>query len=88
MLCKCRIFAICSCVNFNLIFLLTDGGPKMVGGTGIAGETDILVSYTFNLAFRNSGADYGLASAIATILFLIVGVLAWINLKKTQEKIS
>jgi len=71
--------------NFNLIYLLTGGGPKMVGGTGIAGDTDILVTYTFNLAFRNSGADYGLASAIATVLFLIVGSLAWINLKAANR---
>ena len=71
--------------NFNLIYLLTGGGPPMVGGTGIAGETDILVTYTFNLAFRNSGADYGLASAIATLLFVIVGTLAWVNLKKTSK---
>ncbi|WFB37610.1 maltose ABC transporter permease MalF [Kiritimatiellota bacterium B12222] len=74
--------------NFNLIFLLTGGSPKMVGGAGIAGETDILVTYTFNLAFKNSGADYGLASAIATILFVIVGILAWLNLKKTQGSAS
>jgi maltose/maltodextrin transport system permease protein len=66
--------------NFNLIYLLTAGGPKMVGG-GIAGETDLLVNYTFNIAFRDSGTDYGLASAIATLLFLMVGFLAWMNLK-------
>ena len=66
--------------NFNLIYLLTAGGPKMVEG-GIAGETDLLVSYTFNLAFRDSGRNYGLASAIATLLFIIVGLLGWINLK-------
>jgi maltose/maltodextrin transport system permease protein len=66
--------------NFNLIYLLTAGGPKMVGG-GIAGETDLLVNYTFNIAFRDSGTNYGLASAIATLLFLVVGLLAWINLK-------
>ncbi|MDF3130073.1 maltose ABC transporter permease MalF [Kiritimatiellaeota bacterium B1221] len=74
--------------NFNLIYLLTAGRPRMVGGSGIAGETDILVTYTFNLAFKNSGADYGLASAIATILFVIVGILAWLNLKKTQGSAS
>ena len=65
--------------NFNLIFLLTAGGPQMVGGN--AGETDLLVTYTFNIAFRDSGTNYGLASAIATLLFIIVGALAWINLK-------
>jgi maltose/maltodextrin transport system permease protein len=70
--------------NFNLIYLLTAGGPKMVGG-GIAGETDLLVNYTFNIAFRDSGTNYGLASAIATLLFLIVGFLAWINLKLGEK---
>jgi len=69
--------------NFNnllVVYLLTGGGPKMVGG-GIAGETDLLVTFTYNLAFRDSGTNYGLASAVATLLFIIVGTLAWINLR-------
>ncbi|MGA7212974.1 MAG: maltose ABC transporter permease MalF [Terrimicrobiaceae bacterium] len=73
--------------NFNLIYLLTGGGPKMVGG-GIAGETDLLVNYTFNIAFRDSGTNYGLASAIATVLFFIVGFLSWINLKLTRSRVK
>jgi len=73
--------------NFNLIYLLTAGGPKMVGG-GIAGDTDLLVNYTFNIAFRDSGTNYGLASAIATLLFMIVGVLAWINLKLSGRNVK
>jgi maltose/maltodextrin transport system permease protein len=73
--------------NFNLIYLLTAGGPKMVGG-GIAGETDLLVNYTFNIAFRDSGTNYGLASAIATLLFLMVGFLAWINLKLSTKNVK
>jgi maltose/maltodextrin transport system permease protein len=70
--------------NFNLIFLLTGGGPQMVGGNG--GETDLLVTYTFNIAFRDSGTNYGLASAIATLLFILVGALAWVNLRFTARK--
>ncbi len=73
--------------NFNLVFLLTGGGPKMVGG-GTAGQTDLLVTYTFNLAFRDSGANYGLASAIATLLFLLVGSLAWLNLRLGGQKVK
>ena len=73
--------------NFNLIYLLTAGGPKMVGG-GIAGETDLLVNYTFNIAFRDSGTNYGLASAIATVLFVIVGLLAWTNLKLSGRNVK
>ena len=70
--------------NFNLIFLLTAGGPQMVGGN--AGETDLLVTYTFNIAFRDSGTNFGLASAIATLLFILVGFLSWINLRLTAGK--
>ena len=71
--------------NFALIYLLTAGAPRMPGG-GIAGETDILVTYTYNLAFRDAGANYGLASAIATLLFFIVGTLSWINLRFTLRR--
>ena len=70
--------------NFNLIFLLTAGGPQMVGGN--AGETDLLVTYTFNIAFRDSGTNFGLASAIATLLFILVGALSWINLKLSARQ--
>jgi maltose/maltodextrin transport system permease protein len=72
--------------NFNLIYLLTAGGPQMVGGN--AGETDLLVTYTYNIAFLDSGTNYGLASAIATLLFLLVGCLAWINLRVTRKKVK
>ena len=73
--------------NFTLVYLLTTGGPRMVGG-GIAGETDLLVTYTFNLAFRDTGTNYGLASAIATLLFVIVGALAWFNLRLSARKVT
>jgi maltose/maltodextrin transport system permease protein len=72
--------------NFTLVYLLTGGGPRMMGG-GIAGETDLLVTYTFNLAFRDSGTNYGLASAIATLLFFIVGSLAWVNLRLSAKNV-
>jgi maltose/maltodextrin transport system permease protein len=73
--------------NFSLVYLLTAGGPRMIGG-GIAGETDLLVTYTFNLAFRDSGTNYGLASAIATLLFFIVGALAWVNLRLSARTVK
>ena len=74
--------------NFNnlvLIALLTDGAPDMINATTPAGATDILVSYTFRIAFGSYGQDYGLASAIATVIFLMVGVIAWVNLKATRK---
>jgi maltose/maltodextrin transport system permease protein len=69
--------------NFTLVYLLTAGGPQMVGGN--AGETDLLVTYTYNIAFLDSGTNYGLVGAIATLLFILVGFLAWINLRVTAN---
>jgi maltose/maltodextrin transport system permease protein len=67
--------------NFVMIYLLTSGGPNMIGTTEPAGYTDLLVSYTYRIAFEGSGGqDFGLASAIATLIFLLVGALALINL--------
>ena len=77
--------------NFNnlvLIALLTGGGPNIIGATVPAGATDILVSYTFRMAFGQYGQDYGLASAIATFIFLIVGTIAWVNLRVTRRMVE
>lgn len=67
--------------NFLLIYLLTGGGPDIVGSTVLAGETDILVSYTFRIAFQDAGKNFGYASAIATVIFIIVAVISYLNLR-------
>jgi maltose/maltodextrin transport system permease protein len=71
--------------NFVMIYLLTEGGPNMIGVSEPAGYTDLLVSYTYRIAFEGSGTqDFGLASAIATLIFLLVGGLALLNLRFTK----
>ncbi|CAG9298020.1 maltose ABC transporter permease MalF [Celerinatantimonas diazotrophica] len=71
--------------NFVLIQLLTNGGPDRLGTTTPAGYTDLLVSYTYRIAFEGSGGqDFGLAAAISTVIFLLVGALAVINLKASH----
>ncbi|EGA68694.1 maltose transporter membrane protein [Vibrio sinaloensis DSM 21326] len=71
--------------NFVLIQLLTQGGPNMIGTSEPAGYTDLLVSYTYRIAFEGGGGqDFGLASAIATLIFLLVGGLALLNLRFTK----
>ncbi|WP_411705227.1 maltose ABC transporter permease MalF [Edaphovirga cremea] len=71
--------------NFVLIQLLTNGGPDMIGTTTPAGYTDLLVSYTYRIAFEGGGGqDFGLAAAIATLIFLLVGALAILNLKVSK----
>lgn len=71
--------------NFVMIQLLTQGGPNRIGTSEPAGYTDLLVSYTYRIAFEGAGGqDFGLASAIATLIFLLVGALALLNLRFTK----
>ncbi len=68
--------------NFNnivLILLLTTGGPDIPGTIIPAGQTDILGSFTFRMAFMDSGQQFGLAGAITLIIFLVVTVIAYAN---------
>jgi len=70
--------------NFNnlaLIELLTEGAPDFLDTEVPAGATDLLASYTYRIAFRDSGQHYALACAISTIIFVIVVALAVVNLR-------
>ena len=69
--------------NFNVIFLLTEGGP-FTPDSPTPGGTDILISYTIRLAFGAGGAQFGFASAIAVLLFLITGVIAAVQFRFTR----
>ncbi len=64
--------------NFAIIELMTKGGPR--NPADIAGQTDILISYTYRLAFGGTkGVDYGFASAITIFIFVIVAAVTIYN---------
>ena len=68
--------------NFNnlvLVLLLTKGLPDIPGTTIPAGQTDILGSFTYRISFMDSGQNFGLAGAIATLIFVVVGLIAYAN---------
>jgi ABC-type sugar transport system permease subunit len=71
--------------NFTVIELINNGGPPISAATA-AGHTDILLSYTYRLAFSGSrGADYGFAAAIGIFIFLIVGTITLFNFRFTRQ---
>lgn len=71
--------------NFNVIYLLNQGGPPIEGAATPAGHTDILISYTYRLAFESgSGAQWGFASAIAVLIFLMVAAVSAISFRRTR----
>jgi arabinogalactan oligomer / maltooligosaccharide transport system permease protein len=70
--------------NFNNIYLLTQGGPTQTNQP-IAGATDILISYTYKLAIATGkGQDYGLASAVSIIIFVIVATISAVSFSRTK----
>lgn len=72
--------------NFTVIELVNQGGPAIAGTNTPAGQTDILISYTFRLAFSGGrGNDYGLASAISLIIFIIVASITAFNFRYTRQ---
>ena len=70
--------------NFGNIYFLTGGGPA-ANESDVAGATDILISYTYKLAFEaGKGQDYGLAAAISIAIFFIVGTISVISFWRTR----
>lgn len=68
--------------NFNnlvLVLLLTRGGPDIPGTIIPAGETDILGSFTYRIAFMDSGTQFGLSGAITLLIFILVSIMAYAN---------
>ncbi|RKS10132.1 carbohydrate ABC transporter membrane protein 1 (CUT1 family) [Nocardiopsis sp. Huas11] len=65
--------------NFNAVWLLTRGGP-LFSDNSTAGATDLLITYTYRLAFNEATAQYGYAAALSVMIFLIVSVISVMSL--------
>jgi arabinogalactan oligomer / maltooligosaccharide transport system permease protein len=71
--------------NFNIVYLLTGGGPPIAGAQTPAGHTDILISYTYRLSFEGGrGPEYAFAAAIAVIIFIIVASISAFSFRYTR----
>ena len=70
--------------NFVLINLLTGGRPDILNTMLPAGTTDILSTYTYRIAFEDSGQQFGLAAAVSTLIFLMVAAISIIQIRATK----
>ena len=65
---------------FNVIYLMTDGGPNLYFGE--PGQTDILITYVYDVAFREGA--YGVAAAWSVIIFMMLFAFSWYYMKQTN----
>ena len=71
--------------NFGNIYFLTGGGPPS-NDQSVAGATDILITYTYKIAFESGkGADYGLASAVSILIFFIIGTISAVSFWRSKS---
>jgi arabinogalactan oligomer / maltooligosaccharide transport system permease protein len=71
--------------NFVVIDLYNRGGPPIPNVPTPVGYTDILATYTYRVAFGSTGSsDYGYASAITMMIFLILIAITFFQFRYTN----
>lgn len=68
--------------NFNVIFLLTAGEP-LTSEYQFAGKTDLLITWLYKLTYTNN--EYGLASVISILMFVITAVISIIVYRRSSS---
>ncbi|MEV1290441.1 ABC transporter permease subunit [Micromonospora sp. NPDC049679] len=71
--------------NFNAIYLTTDGGPFPADNPSV-GATDLLITYTYRLAFGGQGGQYGFAAAVSVFIFALVAVISAVSFRRTRKQ--
>ncbi len=70
--------------NFNVVYLLTEGGPDDLNAPVDVGATDILITFVYRIAFGGVNRQYGLACAISMLIFVIVASVSAISFRRTR----
>ncbi|MBT2232642.1 ABC transporter permease subunit [Nonomuraea sp. NEAU-A123] len=71
--------------NFNAIALTSEGGPFPAESPQV-GATDLLITYTFRLAFGTYGAQFGFAASISVFIFAIVALISAVAFRRTRKQ--
>ncbi len=68
--------------NFNVIYLLSGGGPNNleIGSAGgiTVGHTDLLITWLYKMTLNSTKSQYNLASVIGILVFLVCAILSLI----------
>lgn len=80
--------------NFGAIFFLTGGGPgfardmipqsmRVMGG--VPGQTDILISWIYNLSFASNAQLFNVAAVYSILIFVFIGSISVFNLARSKN---
>lgn len=62
--------------NFNIIFLLSGGGPQSMDLTGGAGSTDLLVTWLYKMTVNDT--NYRMAAVLGIMVFVVTAIISLI----------
>ena len=66
--------------------MFNNGGPAIPGAPYALGYTDILISAIYDISGVSGGAaDYGLASALSILVFIVVGLISALAFRQTRK---
>ncbi|WP_277211428.1 ABC transporter permease subunit [Isoptericola croceus] len=73
--------------NFALVYMLTGGGPRFADASVPLGHTDILITMVYSVAGLDGTApkNFGLASALSIVIFVIIATISAIAFKRTRS---
>ena len=60
--------------NFNVIFLLTQGGPQSMALSNNAGYTDLLVTWLYKMTINDT--NYRMAAVLGIMVFVVTAVIS------------
>ncbi|WP_402469366.1 ABC transporter permease subunit [Isoptericola aurantiacus] len=73
--------------NFALVYMLTGGGPRFEDASVPLGHTDILITMVYSVAGLDGTApkNFGLASALSIVIFVIIATISAVAFKRTRS---
>ncbi|MCR4879535.1 MAG: ABC transporter permease subunit [Bacilli bacterium] len=69
--------------NFNIIYFLSNGEPRLPGAVLQVGETDILITFLYKLITSSNNRQYGIASAVGIFIFMICAFVSIVMYNKS-----
>ncbi|MGW4474410.1 ABC transporter permease subunit [Nonomuraea sp. NPDC004354] len=71
--------------NFNVIYMLTGGGPRDANAPVDVGSTDLLISLVYKLAFGGASRNYGLACAVSIVIFMVIAAVSLAGFRRARR---